>query len=416
MKNKKILWLSNCAFTDDKMQVTGTWLIAMGEALLETGEVELNNITFGNVKKNTRRDCKGVSQWIIPHEKTNKKGLLSHKTINFIKKIEAEIHPDLIHIWGTEGSWGMLAARKILKTPVILDMQGILYAIAKVYYGGLTFKELLQCIGLKEILLPIRFLYFSKRAFDKKGVQERYVIQNIPFISVQSEWVRTHVEFENPTCKTFETGIILRNEFYDVPPWTIKENQNPIIFTSSSGSVPYKGLHVLFRAIAVLKKKFPTIQLRIAGSIQKSRYRYIRDGYSAWLLKEAERLDILNSIVWLGALNADEIIDQLHSSSMVVIPSYIETYCLALAEAMIVGVPTVVSYAGAMPELAQHNESSLFFPVGDYMSCSAQIEKLLNNMVLAEKLSIQARIEGLKRNNTDKVVKRQLEIYTKVIA
>jgi len=48
---------------------------------------------------------------------------------------------------------------------------------------------------------------------------------------------------------------------------------------------------------------------------------------------------------------------------------------LALAEVMIVGLPTVVSYIGAMPKLAQHNESALYFPVGDYMACSIQIEK-----------------------------------------
>ena len=32
-----------------------------------------------------------------------------------------------------------------------------------------------------------------------------------------------------------------------------------------------------------------------------------------------------------------------------VIPSFVETYCLALAEAMIVGCPTVVSYTSALP-------------------------------------------------------------------
>ncbi|MDP4238366.1 MAG: glycosyltransferase family 4 protein [Bacteroidota bacterium] len=416
MKNKKkILWFSLYPFREENMRSTGTWLGSMIQALLETDEVELYNVAFGNVEEPTRKDCKKVSQWIIPHEKINKKGLPSRKTINYIKKLEAEISPDLIHIWGTESYWGMLAAQKILSAPVLLDMQGIIVACAKVYYGGLTNKELIECIGLKEILLPIRHLYFRKRGFEKKGIHERYIIQNTPFISVQSEWVKTYIEHENPVCKIFPTGIMLRKEFYEAQPWTIENRENPVIFTSSSGSVSYKGLHVLFRAIAVLKQKFPTIQLRIAGIIQYAKYGYIRDGYSAWLLKEAKRLDIVDSIVWLGGLNAEEIVDQFHAASAVVIPSYVESYCLVLAEAMIVGVPTAVSYAGAMPELARHNESALYFPVGDYMSCACQIEKLLFNKALAEKLSKQAREEGLNRNNANKVVKRQLEIYNEVI-
>ena len=104
-------------YSQNKLQVAGTWLIARGEALLETNEVEPRNITFGNVKGITRRDCKGINQWIIPIEKTNKKGLHSLKTISFIKKC-----PDLIHIWGTEGYWCMLTSCKILPTPLFLDM------------------------------------------------------------------------------------------------------------------------------------------------------------------------------------------------------------------------------------------------------------------------------------------------------
>jgi hypothetical protein len=69
-----------------------------------------------------------------------------------------------------------------------------------------------------------------------------------------------------------------------------------------------------------------------------------------------------------------------------------------------------------MTELAQHNESALYFPVGDFMSCAWQIERILKDKMLSEKLSRNARIAGLSRNNPDRVVKRQLDIYNEVIA
>jgi len=415
MKKKRILWFCLYQYTDENISKTGTWLESMLKALIQTNEVEIFNITYAPVKSYQKFDYKCITQWVLPLEKLDKKGLPSPKTINFIKNIELEINPDLVHIWGTENYFGMLAARKILSTPVLLDMQGLLEACANVYYGGLSNKELLQCIGIKEILVPIRALYFRKLKYEKASQNERYIIKKQPFISVQSEWIRTQVEHQNPTCKIYSTGVMLRKEFSKTPPWSVKLNQNPVIFTSSAESFSFKGLHVLIRALAILKSKYPTIQLRVAGDIQKVKFGFIKDGYTKWLINEAKKLNVLQSIIWLGGLNAEQIIEQFHASSLVVIPSYVESYSLTLAEAMIVGVPTVVSYAGAMPELAQDNESALFFPIGDVMACAYQIEKLISNQTLAKKISIQSRAKGLIRNNKDSIIKNQLEIYNDII-
>ncbi|MFT4015907.1 MAG: glycosyltransferase [Agriterribacter sp.] len=410
---KKILWLSNCLLSNTGMSATGTWLFAMMEALLKTGQVKLYNVTQGGVKTFTRQDWGDVQQWIIPRQKINSKGLPALETISFFKKIEEEINPDLIHTWGTESFWGMLGAKKVFNAPVLLDMQGILYAYAKVFFGGLTTKELLQTTGLKELLLPVRHLYFRKKEFERRGIHEKFVIHNTSFISVQSAWVEAHILSENPGCRLFHTGIILRKEFYNAILWQHTETKSPVIFTSSSGSTSYKGLHILFRALAVIKQKFPSVKLKIAGTIIQQKK--IQDGYTIWLIKLAKKLGVYESVEWLGPLNAAQIVQQFQEASVVVIPSVVETYCLALAEAMIVGVPSVVSYSGAMPELGKHNESVLYFPTGDFMSCAWQVEKILTDKALCEKLSVAARATGIKRNNPDEIVNNQLGIYNEII-
>ena len=60
--------------------------------------------------------------------------------------------PDLIHVWGTEKFWGLLTARDFIRGNVLLEMQGLKRAIAKYYEGGLTIREQLACIGVKEII------------------------------------------------------------------------------------------------------------------------------------------------------------------------------------------------------------------------------------------------------------------------
>jgi hypothetical protein len=42
---KKILWFCNVEFSEKAMSSTGTWLLAMLEALLQTNEITLYSIT-----------------------------------------------------------------------------------------------------------------------------------------------------------------------------------------------------------------------------------------------------------------------------------------------------------------------------------------------------------------------------------
>lgn len=406
---RKILWLSNCTFSEEKIKATGTWIIAMGEALIKTGEVELYNISYGNTKTIIRNDCQGINQWIIPNVKTNSKGLPPQYIIDFIKGVEQEVNPDVIHIWGTESYWGMLSATNVFSKPVLLEIQGILSTCVSVFYGGLSNSELMGCVGLKEIILPQRLFYFRKQEFIKRSRIEKFIISNSPRIAVQSDWVKAHIKLENENAILFNAGILLRKEFYVAEPWKRSKNNEVIIFTSSSGSNMYKGLHVLLRAIAVLKKTIPTIKLHIGGRILFDKI--LQDGYSNWLVKEAKKLGIINNIEWLGSLTADEIIYQLQIASVFVVPSYVESYCLALAEAMIIGIPCVASYAGAMPELAEDKKSALFFPVGDYTTCASHIQQIVNDESIANHLSIKARASAFKKNNFIDNVKVQLAIY-----
>ena len=82
---------------------------------------------------------------------------------------------------------------------------------------------------------------------------------------------------------------------------------------------------------------------------------------------------------------------------------------------MIVGTPTIVSFAGAMPELAENGKEALFYNSVDYYTCAALIDKVLQDRGLAEKLSENGRTRRMKENNMNTVVKTQLVIYNKVL-
>ena len=100
---------------------------------------------------------------------------------------------------------------------------------------------------------------------------------------------------------------------------------------------------------------------------------------------------------------------------MCVVPSFIETYCLAFAEAMMVGTPVVCSFAGAMPELADEGEEALFYNSMDYVECAAKIDRLLQDKELASRISEKARARRFIENDPETIVNKQISNYEELL-
>ena len=412
---KKILWLCNVLFSDEAITDTGSWLQPMAVALQQTGKVQIYNISQGNVSEVTECDYRGIRQWIIPSRKTKNHGQdPSVKTCEEIRNIEREIKPDIVHLWGTEDIWASVYRKGYLQSPALIDIQGLLSLCAEYYYGGLTFSEIIRCVHLKEILMPWRTLFGKKNVFKNRGKIEIENLKRFQHISVQSEWVRNIVSFINPDAHLYQTKIMLRDAFSEASPWQYqKADTQPVVFTLCSGAISYKGIHVLLKAIHVLKKKYPSIRLKIAGNMKIGNR--LLDGYSIFLKKLIKKLDLEDHVSYLGSVDASQIVHFLQECNVCVIPSFIESYCLAFVEAMIVGVPTVVSFTGAMPELAEHQKSALFYNSLDHRTCAAHIDLLIQNKELAELLSSNGRENRLKQNDKNMVVNTQLNIYQSIL-
>lgn len=411
----KIVWLCNARFTSKKIKFTGSWLQPLAERLQETGKVQIVNICRANVTSVIKENDGRIIQYVLPVRKAQKYGHVPDKlTISEIIDIVSLEQPDLIHIWGTESIWAYMNTILSKSFKTIMDIQGLLAPYSDYYYGGLTNREIFQSIHLKELLMPTRTLYYKRKIFKERGKQETKYLQTFTNISVQSDWVKNYIGFVAPNSKIYSTNIILRDGFYKAQPWVYKENKNaPIIYSSCAAAVPYKGMHILIKAVGLLKKKYPKIQLHLAGQINVGNK--LLDGYSYIINKLIRRLDLVDNVCFLGSIDEDKIINELQKCSVSVVPSFIETYCLAFAESMIIGVPTVVSYTGAMPELAEHKKEALFYNSMDYYTMAGYIDELIRNRKLSDSISQNCRKRRLLENNPLKVVEQQLKIYNNII-
>lgn len=409
----KVLWLSNSAFVSERTKVTGSWLQPMAEQLASS--ITMVNITDGIVQKPISSNFKYIKQWIIPAKASNYGQEASSETCSIVKDIIEKEKPDLVHIWGTEKFWASIYRKGYIDVPTILDIQGLLAPYTEYYYGGLSIKEIFESIHLKEILMPTRTLFNKKEVFRKRGVSETANIKSFKHISYQSQWVKNYISFVNPSARLFPTKIMLRKAFIESQKWIFHNvGDSPIVFSTCSAAVTYKGMHIIIKAIALLKSKYPKIKLKLAGNINVGNK--LLDGYSVFLNNLIKKYGLQENVIYLGSLDENQIIAHLQEANVCVIPSFIETYCLAFAESMIVGTPTIASFAGAMPELAENGKEALFYNSVDYYTCAALIDKVLQDKELADRLSVTGRARRMSENNMDAVVNTQLEIYENVLS
>lgn len=407
----RVLWLSAALLTHRDEGQSGTWLRAMAPRLLSSGQVTLGNITAAPVRQTVRQDYGEINQWLVPGINiSNRNYLPSEKVTAEIVQAAKEFQPDIVHVWGTEYFWGLLTARKHLPYPSLLEIQGLKGPYSRVLAGGLSFREILACIGVKEILQRSTILQHKKR-FAEWARIENEIITKHSNITTQSLWVEAWVRSLNPSCNLFHTEIVLRDAFYESERW--KPSDNLIIFCSAAYPAPHKGLHDAIRAMAILRHRVPSIKLRIAGAHQRKGIR--QEGYVRWLNRIIRRYNLSRNVDWLGPLSAKEIVRELASCAAALVPSHCETYCVGFAEAMQLGVPLVTSFTGGTAWLAKDEESALFYQAGDEVMCAHQLWRILTDPKLAERLSMKGREIAHARNSPEGIVLNQLNIYRRVL-
>jgi glycosyltransferase involved in cell wall biosynthesis len=102
----------------------------------------------------------------------------------------------------------------------------------------------------------------------------------------------------------------------------------------------YKNADKILAAFAILKEKQPSLKLTVVG----------RGPAREELVSQARQLRLGSSVEWLEGLTKPELYKLYESSTMFVLPSYLEAYGIVVAEAAAVGTPTIVANSSALSE------------------------------------------------------------------
>jgi glycosyltransferase involved in cell wall biosynthesis len=297
---------------------------------------------------------------------------------NLKKEIE-RINPDIVHIDGAYIPYNYLISIICNEYPMLVTLHG--FALEDLRY--IKFRQILSA--------SINY------------VLERLIIPKISNISVCSVVLEQSIK-----RMTDERIFVIPNGFnFNL----IKDIENVDKGSIVHPSILYigrlekiKGIEILIRAIPEIKKKLPNIHAYIAGEGSEKNA----------IKKLAKQLKIENCITLLGFISGYEKYFYIKAVDLVVVPSYYESFGIALLEAMSCAKPIVASNAGNIPNLIEDGVSGILFEPGNYGDLAAKSIGVLAEPMLGETMGINARKEAQKYT-WENSARLTFEAYKKIL-
>ena len=161
------------------------------------------------------------------------------------------------------------------------------------------------------------------------------------------------------------TGFVLKRP---KPPRAWPNERQPIKLIYVGWMIEAKGLVELLEAVS----RVPRVQLTMAG-------RYIPDANGDTLeaaldRRLAEDPGLNERVTRLGEIPPEQVWSELEAGDLFVLPSWSEGFPNALLEAMMCGLPALVTPAGAMPEAVVDGETGVVVPMRDADALTAALQ------------------------------------------
>jgi glycosyltransferase involved in cell wall biosynthesis len=167
-----------------------------------------------------------------------------------------------------------------------------------------------------------------------------------------------------------------------------------------------KGVETLIKAFKILSES------SVYSEVKNFKLIIVGDGVDR---QELEKLAEGLNVEFVGQKPAHEARRIVAESKALVSPSACwETFGLAAAEAMTVGVPSVVSNVGALPDIVQDGRFGEVFEAGNAEACAAAIKRLLERPDYDE-MCAAAKHEAATKYSEEANYDQLMEIYADIV-
>lgn len=413
---QKVVWIVNIPFgkfryllDKDEKFTSGTWLNVFADNIDSNDGLEYFIVVPWNVTSIISKKFGNVTYVVLPIAKRT--NFFNKSSRNNWFELYSMIKPDIIQIWGSEFKHVQLALKFAPSVYIFYYVQGIVNSIFKYFDGGLRFWQLFTMLSFRDIV-KFDLQIFRKLKLINQIKIEKLLLSRSDKIIIENMWSKAVISAVNPKAK-FEKLLLPISASFLKTSWSY-EACNKFTVLSIAGGFPYKGLHVLFHAVACLRIKYPNVEVKIPGIKEYDSLTLLEKvkltGYQKFLYKLVRQLKIEDNVTFCGYMNSDEMARALKLSHVFVMPSFIENHSSSLIEALVVGTPCIAADVGGISELISHNINGLIYRPEEYELLASYIENLFEDDILCAKFSKHCSRFRTERDPR-KIMKSLTEIY-----
>lgn len=392
--------------------VIGGWQDSLERVLRKCHEVELT-ICFEVYEPLETRVIEGVTyipMYVAYNSKEKKLSkqtweINAQKLVPNMKKVVEEVKPDIIHVFGTEWPYGLIAEHTDI--PVVIHIQGAIVPYNNAMYPPkYGFFDVLRAIGLTHPLRIRKAWYEYKYDCSRQQIEQR-IWKAVSNYMGRTYWDKALSEMMHPYRKYFHVEEALRSEFtLGQASWNIPQDDK-VTLISTGCSTFWKGPDMLLKTAHALKEYGLNFEWKVAGSMREDVKRIVE-------MKEGARFED-NNITFLGFIDPQTLQRHLLSSTMYVHTAYIENSPNSICEAQCLGVPIVSTNVGGISTLIKNGEQGDLVPANDPWQMAYSIIMLSKDKERMLRYSQNSKVVALKRHDDAHIREQLLNVYHELL-
>ena len=335
-----------------------------------------------------------------------------------MEEIIDQFKPDIVHVFGTEYPHALSMAR-VYPHPerLLVGIQGVISWYAKQYLADLP-KEVYESRTFRDIVKKDSILQ-QKDKYKKRGEMEIKTTRIAGNITGRTEFDKAFMDSVNPDAVYYPMNETMRPCFYEGA-WSLDACNKHQIFVSQA-DYPIKGFHYLLQALPAILKEFPDTKVMVSGNtILRGKgliNRLKTSAYAKYLERLMQENDLMDKIVFLGRLSAEQMKEQYLKCHTFVCPSVLENSPNSVAESMLLGTPVVAARVGGIPSMITDRKDGLLYTGNN-------VEELANTIIglwkdesvlpMSGRLAKAAVVRAREAHNPETNFKRLKEIYREI--
>ena len=420
----KVVWFSVTPLSLNAGDNTGVegkgWISSLLQLALATEGLELV-VAYENYspdKKETEESgrlkivpiniCRYSKRQIIKDMMTKKE--VDDFVISEGLKIVEEEKPNLIHVFGSEWCFGLLASRS--GVPVVIHIQGLWSQIRNcLLLPGQS--SLFDRLKPELLTHPLGFFarYHYYNISTERHRREEEILRRNKYFMCRTRWDQAVVRFYNRHAKIFHMDEALRPDFMNGGRrWERRQETGDrrLVICTTGACYAIKGPDVVLKTAKLLRENTDyRIEWKWIGGTDED-------------IREYEKLTKIKAkevgVRMMGTLSAEQMAEELLSADMYVHTSYADNSPNAVCEAQALGLPVIATDAGGVVSLFSSGyDRSMIVPINDPFYLASKVVELREDRDKAMMLSNENWTIAHERHDYHRIAKQLQEMYRSIV-